>query len=107
MMIMMIMIVIIIVIMIMITTRCYMVYTQSAYSELRFQKVRLQQTLDFKGWEFPCPYDFIGSLPESSTQGLLVGKLLVGGPGVTHTKRQHTYKLDNQITNEYKETFMY
>ena len=26
--------------------------------------------------------DFIGSLPESSNQGLLVGKLLVGGLGV-------------------------
>ena len=32
--------------------------------------------------EFSCPYNFIGSLPESSTRGLLVGKLLVGGLGV-------------------------
>ena len=36
-----------------------------------------------KGWEFSCPYNFIGSLPESSTRGLLVGKLLVGGLGVS------------------------
>ena len=35
-----------------------------------------------KGWEFSCPYNFIGSLPESSTQELLVGKLSVGGLGV-------------------------
>ena len=31
---------------------------------------------------------FIGSLPESLTQGLLVGKLLVGGPGVPSLQRQ-------------------
>ena len=45
----------------------------------------LTQTLNSKGWEFSCPYNFIGSLPESLTQGLLVGKLLVGGLGVTRT----------------------
>ena len=42
----------------------------------------IKQTLDSKGWEFSCPYNFIGSLPESLTQGLLVGQLLVGGLGV-------------------------
>ena len=42
----------------------------------------LKQTLNSKGWEFSCPYNFVGSLPESFTQGLLVGKLLVGGLGV-------------------------
>ena len=36
-----------------------------------------------KGWEFSCPYNFIGGLPESFTQGLLAGKLLVGGLGVS------------------------
>ena len=36
-----------------------------------------------KGWEFSCPLNFIGGLPESLTPGLLVGKLLVG-LGVTH-----------------------
>ena len=39
--------------------------------------------LDSKGWEFSCPYNFIGSLPESSTRGHLVGKLLVSGLGVS------------------------
>ena len=38
--------------------------------------------LVIKGWEFECPYNFIGSLPESLTQGLLVGKHLIGGLGV-------------------------
>ena len=42
----------------------------------------LKQTLNSKGWEFSCPLNFIGSLPESLTRGLLVGKLLVGGLGV-------------------------
>ena len=36
-------------------------------------------------WEFSCPLNFVGSLPESLTQGLLVGKLLVGGLGVYTT----------------------
>ena len=40
------------------------------------------QTLNSKGWEFSCPYNCIGSLPESLTQGLLIGQLLVGGLGV-------------------------
>ena len=44
--------------------------------------VGLKQTLQFKGWEFSCLYNSIGSLPESSTRGLLVGKLLIGGLGV-------------------------
>ena len=42
------------------------------------QRVWLKQTLNSKGWEFSRPLNFIGSLPESSTRGLLVGKLLVG-----------------------------
>ena len=57
-------------------------YAQSAYWEFGFRRVWLKQTLNSKGWEFPCPSNFIGSLPESLTQGLLVGKLLVGGLGV-------------------------
>ena len=36
-----------------------------------------------KGWEFSCPSNSIGSLSESLTRGLLVGKLFVGGLGVT------------------------
>ena len=44
-----------------------------------FDSIRL---LILKG-EFSCPCNFIGSLPESLTQGLLVGKLLVGGLGVS------------------------
>ena len=40
------------------------------------------QADSYQGWEFECPYDFIGSLPESLTQGLLTGKLLIGGLGV-------------------------
>ena len=39
--------------------------------------------LKSKGWEFSCPLNFIVSLPESLTQGLLIGKLLEGGLGVT------------------------
>ena len=37
------------------------------------------------GWELAYPYNCIGSLPESLTQGLLVGKLLIGGLGVCGT----------------------
>ena len=33
--------------------------------------------------------NFIGGLPESSTQGLLIGKLLVGGLGVVLERRAH------------------
>ena len=47
-----------------------------------FRMVWVKQTLNSKGWEFSCPFNFIGSLPESSARGLLVGKLLVGGLGV-------------------------
>ena len=42
------------------------------------------QTLNLKRWEFSCPSNFIGGSPESSTRGLLVGKLLVGGLAVLH-----------------------
>ena len=59
----------------------YKQYAQSTYKEFGFQRVRLKQTLNSKGCEFSCPSNSIGSLPESSTQGLLVGKLLVGGLG--------------------------
>ena len=38
--------------------------------------------LILRGGNSSCPLNFIGSLPESLTQGLLVGKLLVGGLGV-------------------------
>ena len=41
-----------------------------------------QANFNSKKCELSCPYNFIGSLPESSTRGLLVGKLLVGGLGV-------------------------
>ena len=58
-------------------------YAQSAYKEFGFRRVWLKQTLNSEGWEFPCPLNLIGSLPESSTRGLLVGKLLVGGLAVS------------------------
>ena len=44
--------------------------------------IGLKQTLNSKGWEFSCPLNVIVSLPESLTQGLLIGKLLVGGLGI-------------------------
>ena len=59
-----------------------LLYAQSTYYEFGFQRVWLKQTLNSKGWQFSCPLKFIGSLPESLTQGLLVGKFLVGGLGV-------------------------
>ena len=59
-----------------------LVRSQSAYWEFRFQRVWLKQTLNSEGWELSYPYNCIGSLPESLTQGLLVGKLLIGGLGV-------------------------
>ena len=37
------------------------------------------------GWEFSCPLNLIGSLPESLTQGLLIGQVLIGGLGVLIT----------------------
>ena len=50
------------------------------------------KSLDFRGFdssrlliirgEFSCQYDFTGALPESLTQGLSIGKLLIGGPGI-------------------------
>ena len=49
--------------------------------------------LNYEGWEFSCPYDFIGGLPESLTQGLLVGKLLVGGLGVSSPNDLKPYVL--------------
>ena len=51
--------------------------------EFGFQRVLLKQNLDSKGWKFPCPLNLIGGLPGRLTQGLLVGKLLVGGLGVS------------------------
>ena len=42
--------------------------------------------LSLRGWELSYPYNCIGSLPESLTQGLLAGKLLVGGLGVNWIK---------------------
>ena len=48
----------------------YIVYAQSAYQEFGFQRVLLKQTLNSKGWEFSCPLNFIGGLPESLPQGL-------------------------------------
>ena len=44
--------------------------------------VRLLRVWISEGWELSCPLNLIGSLRESSTRGLLVGKLLVGGLGV-------------------------
>ena len=51
---------------------------------------RLKQTLYSKGWELSYPYNCIGSLPESLTQGLLIGKLLIGGLGVGIIQRAST-----------------
>ena len=42
----------------------------------------LTQADSSKGWEFSCLLNLTGSLPESLTQGLLIGKLLIGGLGV-------------------------
>ena len=44
-----------------------------------------------QGWEFSCPLNFIGSLPESLTQGLLIGKLLIGGLGVGISRSRSRY----------------
>ena len=49
---------------------------------LGFEGFDSSRLLILKGWEFSCPYNFTGNLPEDLTQGLLVGKLLVGGLGV-------------------------
>ena len=45
-----------------------------------------KQTLNSKGWELSCPLNFTGGLPESLTQGLLIGKLLIGGLGVQFSR---------------------
>ena len=65
-------------------------FAQSAYQEFGFQRVGLKQTLDSKGREFSCPMNFIGSLPESSTQGLSIGKLLIGGLGALRRFAEET-----------------
>ena len=39
-------------------------------------------TVPLRAVEFSCPLNFTGCLPESLTQGLLIGKLLIGGLGV-------------------------
>ena len=64
-------------------TRMYLLYMIRPVRLLRvsISEGLLKQTLNSKGWEFSCPLKCIGSLPESLTQGLLVGKLLVGGLG--------------------------
>ena len=46
---------------------------------LGFEGLDSSRLLHSKEWEFSCAYNFIASLPESLTQGLLVGKPLVGG----------------------------
>ena len=46
---------------------------------LDFRGFDSSKTLNCKGREFSCPLNLIGSLLESLTQRLLVGKLLVGG----------------------------
>ena len=73
-----------------------MYYARSAYSEFGFQRVWLKQTLNSKGWEFSWSLNFIGSLPEILTQGLLIGQLSIGGLGVGKTGRAaspHTNKI--------------
>ena len=42
------------------------------------------------GWEFSCPSNFIGSLPESLTQELLVGGLCVGHYAQIHATSVHS-----------------
>ena len=61
------------------------IYAQSPYEEFGFRGAWLTQTLNSQGWEFSCPLNLIVSLLESLTQGLLTGKLLVGGLGVVWT----------------------
>ena len=70
-------------------TNTRMMYAQSAYEEFGFRGVWLKQTLNSQGWEFSCPLNFIGSLPESLTQGLLIGKLLTGGLGVSSNEHEN------------------
>ena len=64
--------------------------------------VRLKQTLNYKGWELSCPLNCIGSLPESLTQGLLRGKLVVGGLGVivAEPNTHNTNTNSNHNTND-------
>ena len=50
---------------------------------LDFRGFDSSRLLILRGGKFLCPLNLIGGLPESLTQGLLVGKLLVGGPGVS------------------------
>ena len=45
------------------------------YYELGSEKVWLKQALISEGWEFPCPYKFTGSFPESLIRGRLAGEL--------------------------------
>ena len=49
---------------------------------LGFRGFDSKKLLILRGGELPYPYNCIGRLPESLTQGLLAGKLVVGGLGV-------------------------
>ena len=54
-------------------------------SIINYMTLYYAQSAEFgflRGWEFSCPFNFIRGLPESLTQGLLIGKLLTGGLGV-------------------------
>ena len=48
---------------------------------LAFRRFDSSRLLILRGGN-PCPLNLIGSLPESLPQGLLIGKLLIGGLGV-------------------------
>ena len=45
---------------------------------VNFQGVWLEHNLNLKGWNSHVPRDFLGVLPESLSQAMLVGTMLVG-----------------------------
>ena len=57
-------------------------YAQSPYQHCGFPRVRLEHNLNSKGWNSHIHRDFLGIFPESLTQAMLVGTMLVGRLGV-------------------------
>ena len=53
-------------------------YAQSPYWHCGFPRVRLEHYLNLKGWNSHVHRDFLGIFPESLTQAMLVGTMLVG-----------------------------
>ena len=50
--------------------------------------VRLEHNLNLKGWDVHVPRDFLGIFPESLTQAMLVGTMLIGRLGVKNNWRR-------------------